>query len=177
MIRSPGNLVGLKMRVPPQEIYILTAQAFGASPQEMPASEIYSALKTGVLDGQDNPPSNIWDYNIHEVQQFMTITNYSTGPDPFIVDLDWYKRLPADLQEIFDSVAIEAMAYSDRLNRREETAYIKKLEQVLEVNIVDGSALREFQELSAPVYQFYVEQGTISEAEIRRAKMIARSAN
>ncbi len=66
-IRSPEDLADLKMRVPPQQVYVLTAQVFGASPQEMPASEIYGALRTGVLDGQDNPPSNIWDYHIYEV--------------------------------------------------------------------------------------------------------------
>ena len=86
----------------------------------MPVSEVYSALKTGVLDGQDNPPSNIWDYKFFEVQKFMTITNYATGPDPFIVDLNWYERLPADLKKTFDQVAIAAIAYSDELNRESE---------------------------------------------------------
>jgi C4-dicarboxylate-binding protein DctP len=162
------------MRVPPQLVYVLTAQAFGASPQEMPASEIYSALRTGVLDGQDNPPSNIWDYNIYEVQKYMTVTHYSTGPDPFIVDLEWYERLPEDLKAIFDAVAIESIHYSDELNRSAEEAMIEKLSEVLEINFLTAEELRPFQELSMSVYDHFIEQGVISAADIRDARAAAR---
>jgi len=172
-IRSPADLAGLKMRVPPQEIYVRTAIAFGASPQEMPASDIYSALKTGVLDGQDNPPSNIWDYNIYEVQQFMTIMHYSTGPDPFIVDLVWYEALSPDLQLVFDEVAVETMKYSDELNRELESEYIDKLTDHLQVDVLTPSEIQAFRALIGPVYQSYVERGVISEDEIRRARSIA----
>ena len=97
------------MRVPPQEALIRTAEAFGANAQEIPAVEIYQALQTGVVDGQDNPPSNIWDYKIYEVSKYLTITNYATGPDPFFVSLAWYESLPQDLQEVFDAVAQEKL--------------------------------------------------------------------
>lgn len=172
-IRKPSDLAGLKMRVPPQEIYVRTAAAFGASAQEMPATDIYSALKTGVLDGQDNPPANIWDYNIHEVQKYMTITYYSTGPDPLIVDLVWYSGLPTDLQEIFDQVSIDAMAYSDKLNRESESEYIARLGDYLEVEILTADEIQAFRDLAGPVYQSYVDRGVISEADIQRARSIA----
>jgi len=152
---------------------VLTAIAFGASPQEMPASDIYSALKTGVLDGQDNPPSNIWDYNIYEVQQFMTIMHYSTGPDPFIVDLVWYEALSPDLQLVFDEVAVETMKYSDELNRELESEYIDKLTDHLQVDVLTPNEIQAFRALIGPVYQSYVERGVISEDEIRRARSIA----
>ena len=86
-IRSPDDLKGLKMRVPLQDVFVRTALAFGANPQEIPAVEIYQALQTGVVDGQDNPPSNIWDYKVYEVSKYVTITYYATGPDPFLVNL------------------------------------------------------------------------------------------
>lgn len=173
-ITTPEDLRGLKMRVPPQLVYVLTAQMFGASPQEMPASEIYGALRTGVLDGQDNPPSNIWDYNIYEVQDYMTVTHYSTGPDPFVVDLNWYTDLPEDLQVLFDAVAIEAIQYSDELNRTAEEAMIEKLGEVLQVNFLRGEELRPFQELALGVYEHFVDQGVVTTEEIRQAKAIAR---
>jgi TRAP-type transport system periplasmic protein len=173
-IKSPQDMQGLKMRVPPQLVYVLTAQIFGASPQEMPASEIYGALRTGVLDGQDNPPANIWDYNIYEVQDYMTVTHYSTGPDPFIVDLEWYEELPVELRTVFDAVAVETMQYSDELNRAAEEVMIKKLEKVLEVNYLNGEELREFQDLAQGVYDKFIEQGAFSNAEILQAKAIAR---
>jgi len=173
-IRAPEDFRGLKMRVPPQLVYVLTAQVFGASPQEMPASEIYGALRTGVLDGQDNPPSNIWDYNIYEVQKYMTVTHYATGPDPFMVDLEWYQELPKDLQSLFDTVAIEAVRYSDELNRAAEVEMIERLDGVLEVNYLSGEDLRPFQELSKGVYTYFIESGVVSAEEVREAANVAR---
>ena len=172
-IRSPADLSGLKMRVPPQEIYVRTATAFGASPQEMPASDIYSALKTGVLDGQDNPPSNIWDYNIYEVQEYMTVTYYSTGPDPLIVDLNWYLKLSPELQKTFDVIATRTMAYSDELNRKLEADYIRRLEKHLKVEYLTADEVQAFRELVGPVYRYYVERGILSDEDINRARSIA----
>lgn len=173
-LKSPGDLQGLKMRVPQQAVYVQTARAFGASPQAMPYSEVYQALKTGVLDGQDNAPSNTWDYKIYEVQKYLTLTYYATGPDPFIVNLDWYESLPDDLKKIFDKVAVEAIAYSDKLNRESEKGYIKQLSEVLETNVVEGEKLKAFQELAKPVYQYFVDKGDFTWDEIKEAQAIAR---
>ena len=128
-ILSPDDLKGLKMRVPPQAVFVQTARAFQANPQEIPSVEIYQALQTGVVDGQDNPPANIWDYKIYEVSKYMTITNYATGPDPLMVSLAWYEQLPDDLQKIFDEVAQEAIQLSDELNRENETQFIEQLRE------------------------------------------------
>jgi C4-dicarboxylate-binding protein DctP len=173
-LKSPDDLKSLKMRVPPQEVYVLTARAFGTSPQEMPASEIYQALKTGVLDGQDNAPSNIWDFKIFEVQKYMTVTNYSTGPDPFIVNLDWYSSLPDDLKSIFDEVAVDTIAYSDKLNRDSESLYIKQLSEKLEVHFIEDKELEEFRALVEPVYQHFIDKGVFTWEEVKQAQAIGR---
>ena len=172
-IRTPEDLAGLKMRVPPQEIYVRTARALGASPQEMPVSEVYSALKTGVLDGQDNPPSNIWDYKLFEVQTFMSITNYATGPDPFIVGLDWYERLPADLRKTFDEVAEETITLSDRLNRESERDYIALLAREMEVIHLGPDELQPFRRLTDPVVRGFIDRGLFTADEWLRAREIA----
>ena len=173
-VATAADLAGLKMRVPPQEIYVLTAQALGSSPQEMPVSEVYGALKTGVLDGQDNPPSNIWDYRFYEVQKFMTITNYATGPDPLIVDLNWYQRLPADLRKIFDQVAREAIAYSDRLNRNSEQRYIELLEREMELVHVGDDELLQFRRLTDSVVRHYIARGLFTDEDLGQARKAAR---
>jgi C4-dicarboxylate-binding protein DctP len=173
-IRRPEDLAGLKMRVPMQDVYVQTALAFGANPQELPAAEIYQALQTGVVDGQDNPPSNIWDFKIHEVSRYLTITNYATGPDPFIVNLAWYETLPAELQETFDTVARETIAFSDRLSREREEEYIRLLAERLETNYVTGTDLEPFREAIRPLYQRFVEKGDFSMGDIERARRVAR---
>ncbi len=173
-ITHPDDLRGLKMRVPMQEVYVQTALAFGANPQEIPYVEVYQALQTGVVDGQDNAAANIWDFRIHEVSKYCTITNYATGPDPLMVNLAWYERLPADLQVVFDDVAREAMVFSDRLNREMETKYIELLASHLEVNYVTGSDLEPFRRAVQPVYQLFVDKGHFSAADIEQARRAAR---
>ncbi|MGY8690055.1 MAG: TRAP transporter substrate-binding protein, partial [Verrucomicrobiales bacterium] len=137
-ITHPDDLKGLKMRVPMQEVYVQTALAFGENPQELPYTEVYQSLQTGVVDGQDNAPANIWDFKIHEVSKYLTLTYYATGPDPFIVSLAWYEKLPQDFQVIFDEVARETMTLSDQLNRDKEQEYIDNLSAGLETNTVTG---------------------------------------
>ena len=173
-ILRPADLKGLKMRVPPQDVYVRTAVAFGANPQEIPAVEIYQSLQTGVVDGQDNPPSNIWDYKIYEVSKYLTVTNFATGPDPLLVNLAWYEGLPVRLRQIFDEVAQETMALSDRLNREAEADYIERLAKRLEVNYVTGAALEAFRHTVSPVYEYYIERGEITGEEIEAARAAAR---
>ncbi|MDP7564758.1 MAG: TRAP transporter substrate-binding protein [Candidatus Marinimicrobia bacterium] len=172
-IQHPNDLKGLKMRVPMQEVYVQTALAFKANPQELPFIEVYHALQTGVVDGQDNAPSNIWDFKIYEVSDYLTISNYATGPDPFMVNLKWYESLPNDLQLIFDNTARETIAMSDKLNRKEESEFIEKLTQHLEVNYLTYDDLEPFRKAVVPVYQYFVDQGTFSFEEIDEARIAA----
>jgi tripartite ATP-independent transporter DctP family solute receptor len=154
-ILTPRDFKGLKMRVPMQEVFIQTARAFGANPQELAAIDIYQALQTGVIDGQDNPPSNIWDFKMYEVSKYLTVTNYATGPDPFIVNLKWYNTLPPELKIIFDRVAKEAIAKSDQMNREKESEYLDMLSKHLKINYISGKDLIPFQEAVKPVYNYF----------------------
>lgn len=173
-IRHPDDLKGLKMRVPSQDVFVQTARAFGANPQEISAVETYQAIQTGVVDGQDNPPSNIWDYKFHEVCDYMTITNYATGPDPLIVNLKWYRKLPPDLRQLFDEVARETMQLSDKLNREKEQEFIDMLAEGVKINYVEGDALIPFQAAVETVYDGYIQRGEFTREEIDRAKSVAR---
>ena len=173
-IRHPDDLDGLQMRVPMQDVFVQTALAFGANPQEIPVTEVYQSLQTGVVDGQDNPPSNIWDYKFYEVCRYLTITNFATGPDPLIVNLEWYESLPDDLQVVFDEVAREAIAYSDRMNRESEHEYIEKLSEKLETNFVTGADLEPFRDAIGPLYQHFVEKGHFTMADIERARRVSQ---
>ena len=170
-IESPDDIKGLKMRVPPQEVYVINAKVLGVNPQEIPYSEAYMALKLGVVDGQDNAVSNIWDYKIYEVQEYLTITNYAIGPDPFIVNLNWYSNLPDNLKRIFDEVAVEAMKFSDQLNREKEKEYIGLLSEKLTTNFVTPENREKFREASKPVYQYFVDKEYFSWNDINEVRI------
>lgn len=173
-ITHPDDLKGLKMRVPMMEVYVQTALAFGANPQELPYSGVYQALQTGVVDGQDNAVSNIWDFKVYEVSKYLTITNYATGPDPLMVNLSWYQNLPDDLKKIFDEVSRETIALSDHMNRESEQQYIDRLSAHLETNLVEGEALEPFRAAVQPVYDYFIEQGTFTREDVDRARVAAR---
>ncbi len=173
-IESPDDLKGLKMRVPQQEVYVMNAKILGANPQELPYSEVYMALKMGVVEGQDNAVSNIWDFKIYEVQEYLTITNYATGPDPFMVNLDWYNSLPPDFQKIFDEVAEQAMKYSDQLNREKELEYIEKLSKKLKTNYVTPGNIEKFRQATKSVYQYFIDKGYFTWEDINDARECIR---
>ena len=176
-ILTPRDFKGLKMRVPMQEVFIQTARAFGANPQELAAIDIYQALQTGVIDGQDNPPSNIWDFKMYEVSKYLTVTNYATGPDPFIVNLKWYNTLPPELKIIFDRVAKAAIAKSDQMNREKESEYLDMLSKHLKINYISGKDLIPFQDAVKPVYNYFINKGMFTMAEIKEAQKIAKQKN
>ncbi len=171
-IETPDDLKGLKMRVPQQEVFVINAQILGINPQELPYSEVYMALKTGVVDGQDNAVSNIWDYKVYEVQKYLTISRYATGPDPFMVNLAWYNAMPVELQKIFDEVAVETMQLSDQLNREQESEYIKLLEAKLETNYVTPDNLAKFRDATKPVYQYFIDKGYFTWDDVNEARAI-----
>jgi C4-dicarboxylate-binding protein DctP len=169
-IETPDDLKGLKLRVPQQEVFVINARILGINPQELPYSEVYMALRTGVVDGQDNAVSNIWDYKVYEVQKYLTISRYATGPDPFMVNLEWYNSLPDDLKKTFDTVATEAMRYSDQLNRENEATYINLLSEKLETNFVTPDNLEKFREATKPVYQYFVDKGYFTWEDVSQAR-------
>ncbi len=173
-IRDPEDFRGLKLRVPPQEPNVILTTVLGANPQEIPFTEVYQAAKTGVIDGQDNAPSNLWELRVHEVQKYLSISNYMTGPDPFIVNLAWYDSLPLDLQPLFDGAAREAIEYSDRMNRESEQEYINKLSEVLETNWIEGEALERFRQAALPVYDILISKGYFTWEDVEAARRAAR---
>ena len=82
--------------------------------------------------------------------------------------------MPADLKKTFDQVAIEAIAYSDELNRESEQDYISLLEQEMEVNYVDEDDLDSFRQLTDPVVRNFIERGVFTDEDLRIAREIAR---
>lgn len=176
-INSVDDLKGLRIREPQSDLMIATGTAIGSVPVAMPFSEAYQAFKQGVIDGQHNPPQNIFDYKVHEVQKFLTLSNHMTGPDPLLVNKAWYDGLPAELQAIFDEVSVEALALSDSLYREAETNIITELAKAMEINELSTEALAGFQTAVAPVYAQMIEAGHFSAKDVDAARAAAASCN
>ena len=175
-IRTVEDFEGLKIRVPnAQEVFHRTENALGANPQGIAQAETYSALRTGVVDGTTAPPSDLWDRRQFEVLDWITIDTHATGPDPLIVNLAWYQRLPTDLQEIFDQVAREALIYSDELYMKSEEEIITWLGEDVEIIRPTSSVRAQMLARTKPVYEFFVERGDFSWADIDAAVAASKS--
>jgi len=165
-IETVDDVKGLKIRTPPIDSIVQTIKALDASPQSVAYKETYMALKTGVVDGQENPCSNIVEMKFYEVQKYMSLVNYQIHPDPMFVSLKWYEGLPADLKTAFDASARKAMEWSDTTWLASEAYYQKTLEEKLKVNAISDENRAKFVAKVKSVWTHYVQQGLFTEAEI-----------
>ncbi len=99
-ITKPDDLKGMKMRVPPSPFWVSMFKAFEASPATINFAEVYTALQTKVVDGQENPLAIIATAKLHEVQKYCSVTNHMWDGFWFLANKKAFERLPADVQEI-----------------------------------------------------------------------------
>ena len=108
-IKTPADLKGMKVRVMETPVYVNMLKAVGANPTPIAWTETYTALQTGVVDGQENPIGSILSGKLYEVQKYATLDGHVYGVDWFIINEKFFKSLPADLQYIvLDSAQISA---------------------------------------------------------------------
>jgi C4-dicarboxylate-binding protein DctP len=169
-LRTVADFRGQKIRVPDaQEVFHRMEDRLGANPQGIAQSETYSALRTGVVDGTTAPPSDLWDRRQYEVLKWITIDSHATGPDPLMVNLAWYQRLPDDLKTTFDEVAREALKLSDELYSRTEADIIEKLGEKVEIIHLTPSVRSQMKALTRPVYDLFVDRGDFTWSDINAA--------
>jgi TRAP-type transport system periplasmic protein len=99
-INSPGDLRGMKMRVPTSPMLLSLFKALGASPTSMNVNELYTALQTGLVEGQENPLSIIRTRNFNEVQKYCALTNHAWDVNIQVINRDTWASLPDDLKTV-----------------------------------------------------------------------------
>jgi C4-dicarboxylate-binding protein DctP len=104
---EPGDAAGLKFRVQPSDVLVAQMEALNASPQPMAFSEVYGALQTGVVDGQENTWSNIYGQKFFEVQDGTTETNHGIIDYLVVTSVDWLDGLDADVRDQFLTILNE----------------------------------------------------------------------
>jgi tripartite ATP-independent transporter DctP family solute receptor len=99
-ISTPDDLKGFKIRVPPSPLWTSMYKAFGAAPASINFNEVYSALQTKVVEGQENPLAIVATAKLYEVQKYCSLTNHMWDGYWVLANLRAWERLPADLQAI-----------------------------------------------------------------------------
>ena len=117
---DPADAAGLKFRVQPSDVLVAQMEALKANPQKMAFSEVYGALQTGVVDGQENTWSNIYGKKFFEVQDGTTESNHGIIDYLVVTSTEWWDGLPDDvrnqLKPILDEVTATRNAESNRVN-------------------------------------------------------------
>ena len=96
-LREPKDARGLKFRVQASKVLEEQFKAVRANPRKMSFAEVYQGLQTGVVNGTENPWSNIYSQKMHEVQKYITEPHYKLWTGPVVVNVDWLRSLPADV--------------------------------------------------------------------------------
>ena len=129
-IASPADLKGFKIRVPPSPLYTSMFGALGASPTAIPFTELYTALQTRLVDGQENPLAQIEAGRIYEVQKYCALTNHMWSGFWILGNRRAWERLPADLRKLasdhINQAGIAVRSDLDALNGKLEAQLTAK---------------------------------------------------
>jgi C4-dicarboxylate-binding protein DctP len=102
-------------------------RALGATPQVMAFSEVYQALQTGVVDGTENPPSNMYTQKMHEVQKYMTLSDHGVIEYAVIVNKKFWDGLPPDIRTELEGAMKEATKYTNAIAKSENDEALAKI--------------------------------------------------
>ena len=127
-IEKPSDLSKLKMRVPPNPIMIASYKAWGGQPTPLGWTELYNALQQGVVQGGDNPVTDVIGMKFHEVINRMTRFHYTILTHPIIVSETWFSGLSKPHQEAILRAGREATDYIRWWQPQDEAAWWKKAE-------------------------------------------------
>jgi C4-dicarboxylate-binding protein DctP len=126
---TPDDMLGLKMRIQSSKVLEAEMKTLGALPQVMAFSEVYQALQTGVVDGTENPPSNMFTQKMHEVQKYATLTNHGYLGYVLIVNKNFWDGLPNDVRAQLQQAVEESTAYANDISQKENDAALEAMQK------------------------------------------------
>jgi C4-dicarboxylate-binding protein DctP len=128
-LHLPGDVSGLKMRIQSSKVLEAQMRALGAIPQVMAFSEVYQALQTGVVDGTENPPSNMFTQKMHEVQKHATLTNHGYLGYAVIANKKFWEGLPTDIRQALERAMADATTYANGIAEQENEQAIAEMKK------------------------------------------------
>jgi len=155
-VNGPEDIAGLKIRTPENQAQIETFKALDAQPTPMPFSELYGALRQGVVDGQENPLQNISDGKLFEVQEHLALSGHIYNSAYLVVSESFYQGLDEDVREAMEAAAAEAGEWQLRYMGERDAELLESLKAGgMEVTEPSKEAFRE---ATVPAYEVFYEQ-------------------
>ncbi len=166
-INTPEDLKGIKLRVPEGKWRVKMFQAYGANPSPMKFSEVFTALQTGVMDGQENPFTQIFSAKFQEVQKFLSLTGHVYTPAYATAGAKKWASLPADVRGALEAVAKETQAFVYQKAAKDDDELLGKIKSAgVQVNTPNKDA---FVAASKPVYEEFAKEVKGAKEVIDRA--------
>jgi len=154
-LKTLADFKGQKMRIQSSKVLDSEMRSVGAIPQVMAFSEVYQALQTGVVDGTENPPSNLYTQKMHEVQKYATVTNHGYIGYVVVVNKKFWDGLPAEIRTQLDQAMKEATAFGNSQSQKENEDALAEIKKAGKTEIItltpeQDAAMRKAME---PVYK------------------------
>ncbi|HEY1153228.1 MAG TPA: TRAP transporter substrate-binding protein [Pseudolabrys sp.] len=171
-LRKPEDYKGLKFRIQSSKVLEAQFRALGAIPQVMAFSEVYQALQTGVVDGQENTPSNMYTQKMDEVQKYTTLTNHGYIGYIVVVNKKFWDGLPNDVRGQLTKALKEATEYGNHISAKENAEALEEMKkkgktQFLTLTADEMNAMKKAME---PIYADMGKRvGKDSIAEVQKA--------
>ncbi|HSP58590.1 MAG TPA: TRAP transporter substrate-binding protein [Halomonas sp.] len=155
-INTPEDLDGMKLRTPEGIWRVRMFEEYGANPSPMSLSEVFTALQTGTMDGQENPLVQIYSQKFQEVQDYLSMTNHVYTPAYVVVSKSHWEDLPEDVRDVLEETAQEVQDFVYETAAQQDEELVSKMEEAgMEVNEPD---LQAFIDASGPVYELFDEE-------------------
>ncbi|MCF8482448.1 MAG: TRAP transporter substrate-binding protein [Rhodospirillum sp.] len=152
-VETPEDIKGMKIRTPPDQVTIATFEALGAAPAPLAWSELPTALRSGVFDGQENPLTNIYSAKLHEITPYISLTGHKYESTPVVAGLGWWRGLDDAARDCITSATKEAGAYQRQRS-------LEDSQKLIDVMTKEGAKFKEvdqeaFKKATASVYDEY----------------------
>ncbi len=139
-LRTPADFRGQKLRIQSSKVLDATTRALGATPQVMAFSEVYQGLQTGVVDGQENTPSNIYTQKFFEVQKYLTLSGHGVVEYAVIVNKKFWEGLPADIRATLEGAMKEATTFTNDIAKQQNDEAMEKMKASGKIQFISLTA-------------------------------------
>jgi C4-dicarboxylate-binding protein DctP len=153
-LRKVEDFAGMKFRIQSSKVLQAQFKQLNALPQVMAFSEVYQALQTGVVDGQENTPSNIFTQKMHEVQKHMTLSNHGYIGYVVVVGKPFWNGLPADVRTQLEKAMVDSTQYTNDIAQKENEEALAEIKKAGKTEIISLTAAEQEQWRKAmvPIY-------------------------
>jgi TRAP-type transport system periplasmic protein len=154
-INRPEDLKGIKLRTPKGKWRVRMFEEYGANPTPMALSEVFVALQTGTMDGQENPLVQISSQKFQEVQDYLSLTGHVYTPAYVVVSERHWEELPAETRQVLEETAEEIQEYTYEIAAELDSRLLDEMSGQVEINEANKQA---FVDASRPIYDLFAEE-------------------